>query len=88
MVKKDNELRTYEDIVNFVTVLPGSNPPKGMMANTLGGHTDATVLAQRTYEMEQAMNAEEALHVFNKYKIAVHDRKRLILAILNVKKPE
>jgi hypothetical protein len=88
MVKKDNELRTYEDIVSFVTVLPGSNPPKGVMASTLGGYKDATTVNQRTYEMEQAMNAEEALHVFNKYKIAVHDRKRLILAILNIKKPE
>lgn len=82
-MKKDNELRTYEDIVDFVTALPGSSPPTGMISHALGGSTNV-----RLYEMEIIMSAEEALHVFNKYRIAVHDRKRLILAILNVKKPE
>jgi hypothetical protein len=82
-VKKDNELRTYEDIVKFVNALPGGPPPGGIMPSHLGGWENL-----RPIELERALQAEDVLFIFNKYRIAVHDRKRLILAVLNVKEPK
>jgi hypothetical protein len=86
-IKRDNELRTYEDIVDFVTVLPGSNPPGGMMPNSLGGGKDPSFVSRRDRDMEKALSGEAALVIFQKYHMSVSDRKRMIEAILNVKEP-
>ena len=74
----NQDLRTYKDIIKFVLAQPGSCPPGGMMPHYLPFE------GAQDKKIEKALNAEDALYIFSKYKMAPADKVRLIISILNI----
>ena len=76
----ENNLGTYEDIIKFISGLPGSASPVGGLisrSNNLNEVIDPRV--------EKEMASRESQYIFDKYFVSKIDRKKLIAAILNIK---
>jgi hypothetical protein len=75
----ESDVKSYEDLVKFVSTLPASAPPGSIISryNHLEDIIDPRV--------ERELASKEAIYIFDKYFINQVDRRKLIAAVLNVK---
>jgi len=75
----ENDIRSYEDLVKFISLLPASAPSGGVVSRY--DHLE-DIMDPR---VEKELASKEALYLFDKYFITAVDRRKLIAAILNIK---
>lgn len=75
----NDDLKDYNDIINFVSSLPGSCPVGGIIKPE---DHEEKIMDPR---VERELYAQDAQYIFDKYFITPIDRRKLIAAILNVR---
>jgi len=75
----ENDIKSYEDLVRFISTLPASAPPGNLISRY--NHSEDLIDPR----VERELNAQEAMYILNKYFVTPIDRRKLIAAILNVK---
>ena len=79
MCSMEKNISSYQDLVNFISTLPASAPPGGVISRY--NHIEDIIDPR----VEKELASKEALYIFDKYFVTAVDRRKLIAAILNVK---
>jgi len=75
----ENPVWDYQQLAAFVGALPGSAPPGGMhdQYSAQDGSIDPA--------LEKRLAAKDAVYILDKYHVTPVDRRKLIIALFNVK---